>query len=34
MHYEIKAKHADGEVDGELVRAREEVRRVLWELRG
>ena len=32
LHYEIKAKHAGGSVDQELVQAREEVNRVLREL--
>ncbi|PWY92723.1 hypothetical protein BO70DRAFT_357861 [Aspergillus heteromorphus CBS 117.55] len=32
LHYEIKARHAQGTVDEELVRAREEVNRVLREL--
>lgn len=34
LHYEIKAKHAHGSVDAELVKARGEVSRVLWELEG
>ncbi|KAB8077548.1 hypothetical protein BDV29DRAFT_168044 [Aspergillus leporis] len=32
LHYEIKARHAGGMVDGELARAREDVNRVLMEL--
>lgn len=32
LHRSIKAKHANGQVDEELARAREEVRRVLREL--
>lgn len=32
LHYEIKAKHANGSVDEELVRARVDVSRVLREL--
>ncbi|KAE8334272.1 hypothetical protein BDV24DRAFT_38343 [Aspergillus arachidicola] len=32
LHYEIKARHADGIVDEELARAREDVNRVLREL--
>ncbi|RAQ54883.1 hypothetical protein AFGD_009556 [Aspergillus flavus] len=32
LHYEIKARHADGTVDEELARAREDVNRVLREL--
>ncbi|KAB8258414.1 hypothetical protein BDV32DRAFT_125759 [Aspergillus pseudonomiae] len=32
LHYEIKARHADGTVDEELARAREDVNRVLMEL--
>ncbi|KAE8134240.1 hypothetical protein BDV38DRAFT_166023 [Aspergillus pseudotamarii] len=32
LHYEIKARHADGTVDQELACAREDVNRVLREL--
>ena len=32
LHYEVKSKHANGEVDDGLRRAREEVEQVLWEL--
>ncbi|KAH8426729.1 uncharacterized protein LDX57_004462 [Aspergillus melleus] len=32
LHYEIKARHADGRVDGELAQAREGVDRVLRDL--
>ncbi|KAB8204475.1 hypothetical protein BDV34DRAFT_197553 [Aspergillus parasiticus] len=32
LHYEIKARHADGTVDEDLARAREDVNRVLREL--
>ncbi|KAE8382783.1 hypothetical protein BDV26DRAFT_252597 [Aspergillus bertholletiae] len=32
LHYEIKARHADGTVDEELARMREGVNRVLMEL--
>ncbi|KAE8149965.1 hypothetical protein BDV25DRAFT_155306 [Aspergillus avenaceus] len=32
LHYEFKARHADGSVDDELARAREDVNRVLREL--
>lgn len=32
LHYEVKARHVDGEVDEELRRAREDVWRVLREL--
>jgi hypothetical protein len=32
LHYEVKARHANGTVDEELSRAREDVRRVLREL--
>ncbi|KAF7117850.1 hypothetical protein CNMCM5793_007153 [Aspergillus hiratsukae] len=34
LHYEMKTKYALGTVDGELIRAREEVDRVLRELEG
>jgi hypothetical protein len=33
LHYEIKARHANGTVDDELAQAREQVNRVLRELR-
>ncbi|KAL5360036.1 hypothetical protein BJX96DRAFT_149583 [Aspergillus floccosus] len=32
LHYEIKARHANGTVDDELAHAREQVNRVLREL--
>ena len=32
LHHELKARHADGTVDGDLARAREGVDRVLREL--
>lgn len=32
LHYEVKARHADGTVDGELSQARRDVLRVLREL--
>ncbi|CAG8232122.1 unnamed protein product [Penicillium nalgiovense] len=32
LHYEVKARHANGTVDEELSQARREVRRVLTEL--
>ncbi|PLN82288.1 hypothetical protein BDW42DRAFT_167002 [Aspergillus taichungensis] len=32
LHYEIKARHADGMVDDDLARARAEVDRVLMEM--
>ena len=32
LHYEIKARHADGMVDDDLARARDEVDRVLTEM--
>ncbi|KAJ5766576.1 uncharacterized protein N7511_004192 [Penicillium nucicola] len=32
LHYEVKARHANGTVDEELNRAREDVRRVLRDL--
>lgn len=34
LHYEIKARHTDGQVDAELAMAREGVDRVLRELEG
>jgi hypothetical protein len=34
LHYEMKTKYALGTVDEELIRAREEVDRVLRELEG
>lgn len=33
LHYEVKARHVNGEVDGDLRRAREDVWRVLRELK-
>ncbi|KAL4897655.1 hypothetical protein BDV59DRAFT_168205 [Aspergillus ambiguus] len=32
LHYEIKARHANGTVGDELARAREDVNQVLWDL--
>lgn len=32
LHYEVKARHANGTVDEELSQARQDVRRVLREL--
>jgi hypothetical protein len=32
LHYEVKARHADGTVDEELKQARRDVQRVLMEL--